>query len=398
MGDQLYKTYKKALSGFPMPLAYLDMDFLEININQILKRAGKKKIRIASKSIRCREILKYLLESNPELIEGLMCFTAQEATWLSKNDFDNLLVAYPSYKKEAIFEICSEVKKGKKIYLMADCLEHLKNYQRIAAEADAVLPLCLDIDMSLLIPGLNFGVFRSPLRNDSQVVELVQFFEANPNIKLAGIMGYEAQLAGVVDKSPYQKLLNGFIRLLKWWSRRDFITRRQEIVQYCEQKLGKLEFVNGGGTGSMEITRQDSSVTEIAVGSGFYSPVLFDYYRDFQHQPAAGFAIEVVRKPRAHMVTCLGGGYVASGGLSRDKIPQPYLPNGCALTQNELAGEVQTPILYSGVETLNLGDPVFMRHSKAGELCERFNHLHLIKKGEHYMTVPTYRGEGQAFC
>ena len=58
---------------------------------------------------------------------------------------------------------------------------------------------------------------------------------------------------------------------------------------------------------------------------------------------------------------------------------------------------MQTPICYTGGAALSLGDPIFMRHSKAGELCERFNTLLLVSDGAVVGEAPTYRGEGQAF-
>lgn len=158
-----------------------------------------------------------------------------------------------------------------------------------------------------------------------------------------------------------------------------------------------LRFVNGGGTGSMESTCAEDRVTEVTVGSGFYHSHLFDHYSNFKGKPAAGFAVGISRKPKRKMYTCLGGGYIASGSSDKDKAPEPYLPKGCELVEQEGAGEVQTPITYSGKEQLELGDPIFFRHSKAGELCERFNELLLIRNGKVHSRIPTYRGEGKSF-
>lgn len=147
----------------------------------------------------------------------------------------------------------------------------------------------------------------------------------------------------------------------------------------------------------METTVQEDVVTEVTVGSGFYSPTLFDHYTRFRHEPAAGFAIEVVRRPAPEIYTCQGGGYIASGAAGPDKLPQPWLPEGARLTTNEGAGEVQTPVIYEGSVSLNLGSPIFMRHSKAGELCERFRTLLLVSEGKVVDEVNTYRGDGQCF-
>jgi D-serine deaminase-like pyridoxal phosphate-dependent protein len=147
----------------------------------------------------------------------------------------------------------------------------------------------------------------------------------------------------------------------------------------------------------MEWNKTEDGITEITVGSGFYAPALFDYYNNFKHLPAAGFALAIVRQPKENMYTCLGGGYIASGSVGIDKQPKAYLPEGINITENEGFGEVQTPFTYSGAQPLQIGDAVFFRHSKAGELCERFNELYLIKDGKIMEKTPTYRGMGQCF-
>ena len=173
--------------------------------------------------------------------------------------------------------------------------------------------------------------------------------------------------------------------------------RRAAAVLALTQRGARLRFVNGGGTGSLESTAREAAVTEVAAGSSFFAPGLFDHYRAFRPMPAAGFAIEIVRRPQPGIYTCLGGGYTASGSAGPALLPRPYLPAGARLAPNEGAGEVQTPIHYSGDAALNLGDPIFLRHSKAGELCERFNTLLLVSNGAVSGQAATYRGEGQAF-
>ncbi|MEM6957216.1 MAG: amino acid deaminase/aldolase, partial [Myxococcota bacterium] len=123
----------------------------------------------------------------------------------------------------------------------------------------------------------------------------------------------------------------------------------------------------------------------------------FDGYRTFRHDPAAGFALPIVRRPNARTLTCHGGGYIASGSAGSERLPSPYLPVGLKLTANEGAGEVQTPVVASEDHALKIGDPVFFRHAKAGELCEHFNALVLIEGHTCVGEALTYRGEGHAF-
>jgi D-serine deaminase-like pyridoxal phosphate-dependent protein len=390
----MYQTYREIFRGKPMPFAYVDLDLLDTNIGQILQRAQGTPIRVASKSVRCVAILKRIMQANATF-QGIMCYTALEAAHLAKQGFDDLLVAYPCWHETHVAAACEQIKQGKNIILMVDAVEHIQHLAALVAKHGVILPLCLDIDLSMDIPGLHFGVWRSSIFGVDDALKVYEAIAASPHLRLDGIMGYEAQIAGLGDKGTGVK--NAAIRWLKVRSIPQIAERRQAIVAALTARGATLRFVNGGGTGSVESTIQEDAVTEVTVGSGFYAPGLFDHYRAFRHHPAAGFAVEIVRHPKPDIYTCLGGGYVASGTIGVTKQPVPYLPEGAQLTDLEGAGEVQTPIVYRGNERLTLGDPIFLRHSKAGELCERFNHLYLISQGKIVDEVPTYRGEGLNF-
>jgi len=174
--------------------------------------------------------------------------------------------------------------------------------------------------------------------------------------------------------------------------------RRAAVVRALRNAGVSLRVVNGGGSGSLVSSGRDPSLTEVTAGSAFYGPALFHHFHDVHFQPAAFFAVQVVRKPADGMVTCLGGGYAASGAAGPDKLPRPVLPPGMRLLPLEGAGEVQTPLtLPADGPELNVGDPVIFQHAKAGELAERFNALLLIRGDRIVERVPTYRGEGVAF-
>lgn len=391
-----YEYYSKIFKGRDLPLAYLDLDLLDQNIRSIAARAGKTPVRIASKSIRCTWVLKYILQSN-RLYQGIMCFTGKEAIALANEGFDDLLLGYPVVNTKDIAAICDLSATGKKITLMVDSVEHFRLIEDIASKKGIQQPVCIDVDMSSDFPGLHFGVYRSPVTSVQAFKRLVDTLPQYPHAALVGLMGYEAQIAGVGEKSPYNGVKNVAIKWMKKKSIKELSERRGECVQYARSKGYALPLINGGGTGSIESTLQESYITEVTVGSGFYAPVLFDFYDNFRHLPAAGFALEIVRKPKPGMYTALGGGYVASGSTGPEKQPHPFLPEGIQLTANEGLGEVQTPFTNSGKVNLDTGDVVLFRHSKAGELCERFNHLHLVRNGSIKEIVPTYRGQGYCF-
>lgn len=392
-----YTRYKKAFAQVPLPFAYVDLARFDQNARDILARAGGKTVRIASKSVRCQALLRRLLSLDVRF-QGIMAYTADEAAWLAAQGFDNLLVGYPCMEKAHLLQAADQVYLGKNILFMADLPGHLDVLETVAAQKAVILEVCVDIDLSSQFPGVYFGVHRSSIRTGEALQHFLDHLEKKcPHLELRGLMGYEAQIAGVGDAVVGQSLKNRAVRWMKTRSRAEVAQRRALMVGIIRESGIELPLVNAGGTGSLESSAAELVVTEVTAGSGFYAPHLFDHYVGFRHQPAAGFALSVTRLPAPDRVTCLGGGYVASGETGPAKAPKPYLPEGLELLSHEMAGEVQTPLKVPQNVSLALGDPVFFRHAKAGELCEHFNALQLLHENGEVESVPTYRGESQCF-
>jgi len=352
------------------PFAAVDLEAFDANAADLLRRAGGKGVRLATKSVRCRALIDRALTAG---FRGLLAFTLPEALWLGRDD---VVVAYPTVDRTAL----REPRDG--ITLMVDCREHLD-----LIDGGRV---CLDVDAGWWPLGgrVRIGAKRSPLRTPEQAAAMAREIAAR-GLELDGLMMYEAQIAGVGDR-PGNPLLGAALRVMQRASARELAARRAAVVA----ALPPLRFVNGGGTGSVHGTAAEPAVTEVAAGSGLFAPTLFDAYTSFTPRPAAFFALPVVRRPARGTATVLGGGYPASGAPGRDRLPRPAFPPGLKLDRQEGAGEVQTPL--HGAD-LPIGDRVWFRHAKAGELCERFDVLHLIEGDRVVDTVPTYRGEGRAF-
>ncbi|MGL5864043.1 MAG: amino acid deaminase/aldolase, partial [Phycicoccus sp.] len=170
---------------------------------------------------------------------------------------------------------------------------------------------------------------------------------------------------------------------------------RAAVVEAVRRETD-LRFVDAGGTGSLHELGPDDAVTELAAGSGLYGPTLFDGYAGFRPRPAMAMALPVVRRPAPGVVTAFGGGYVASGQPGWSRVPSP-VRRGWSLLRAEAAGEVQTPLRGPDADRLVLGDRLWLRGAKAGELLERFDVVHLVHGEELVDSVPSYRGEGRNF-
>lgn len=388
----------KATADLDPPFAVVDLDALWSNASDLLRRARDKPIRLASKSVRCRELQRRILDTNG--FAGTLCFTLPEALWLASLGFDDLVVAYPTTNRPALRELArtSAERPDLRLAVMVDSTEHLDLIDAAVGSRTAPLQVCLDVDAALWVLGgrVRLGAKRSPIHSSQQATDLARAIVARDGFRLVGVMAYEAQIAGVGDAPPGKPVRGLAIRAMQNKSGAELAERRAEIVRSV-RAVAELEFVNGGGTGSLERTAAETSITEVAAGSGLYGPALFSSYRGFKPQPAALFALPVVRKPTADTATVLGGGYLASGPADRSRLPQPYLPEGLKLDPQEGAGEVQTPLLGTAAADLQIGDRVYFRHAKAGELCERFNTMFLVDGDRVVDEVPTYRGEGHSF-
>ncbi|MDW7692547.1 alanine racemase [Flammeovirgaceae bacterium SG7u.111] len=385
-----YELYNSIFKEVPAPFAYIDLDFLDQNIKDIKQRCLGKKVRIASKSIRCLSVLQRIMESELNT-NGIMTYSPYDTVYLAQKGFSNLLIGYPISNPTFLSAIAKEIKKGCQITLMCDLEEHLAAADKAAKEYGITIPICIDLDMSNHFPGIYFGVFRSSINSQKKAVAFYKKIKKHENIRLVGLMGYEAQIAGIPDRAPSGKLKSVVIRALKKKAKTLIAIHRAEVVNALINEGATLEFVNAGGTGSLESSGMEELVTEVTVGSGFFSPTTFDHFSNFKHLPAAGFALEIVRKPAKNTYTCFGGGYIASGPIGLEKQPQPYLPADISIIKNEGFGEVQTPV--KSKESLSIGDPIFFRHAKAGELCEHFDSIYLIKKQEILQKATTYRGD-----
>ncbi|WP_037670594.1 amino acid deaminase/aldolase [Streptomyces griseus] len=389
--------YDRATAHLDAPLAIVDLDAFDANADDLVRRSGGKPVRVASKSVRCRALLERVLAKDG--FAGLMSFTLDESLWLARSGFEDVLLAYPSADRTGFAELAGDPKLASAVTVMIDSPAQLDLIDASRAGGREVVRVCLELDTSLKLLGgrLRVGALRSPLRSPSQVADLARAVARRPGFKVVGIMAYEGHIAGVGDAVAGRPLRSRAIRLMQATARRELAERRAAVVRAVRAVVPDLEFVNGGGTGSVQSTAAEDAVTEIAAGSGLYVPRLFDNYTSFSGRPAALFAQPVVRRPGVGVVTVLGGGYPASGAPGPDRLPVPYLPEGLRYDSMEGPGEVQTPLLGSPADDLLIGDKVWFRHAKAGELCERFDTLHLVEGDTVTATVPTYRGEGHTF-
>jgi D-serine deaminase-like pyridoxal phosphate-dependent protein len=398
--DDPRRRLDRATAHLDPPFALLDLDALDANAEDLVRRAGGTPIRVASKSVRCRSVLRRVL-ARPGFA-GILGYSLAEALWLAGGEDPvsrDVVVAYPSVDRSALSRLAADETLAARVTVMVDSVGHLDLIDSVTPPGRRPpIRVCLDVDASLRAAGgrIHVGVRRSPVHGRDDAVALARAVLDRPGFTLAGVMAYEAQIAGVQDAPPGRPLRGAAVRSMQALSARELAGRRAGVVS-AVAAVAPLEFVNGGGTGSVERTSAEGAVTEVAAGSGLYSPVLFDGYRAFRGRPATFFATPVTRIPVPGVVTVAGGGWIASGPPGPDRLPVPTYPPGLRWLTAEGTGEVQTPLRGPGTAELSIGDRVWFRHAKAGEICEHVDVLHALAGDSLADAFPTYRGEGHAF-
>ena len=379
-----------ATSELDAPLAALHLPSLRANLEDLRRRAAGTRIRIASKSVRSRGVLREALGQGLRgdgAVRGIMAYSLSEALWLVESGCDDVLLGYPTVDRAALTALAGDEGALAAVTLMVDDVRQLD----IARDAGATgARVCVDVDCSLRLGPVHLGVRRSPLRDSTDVESLVRQ-AVGMGFRVVGAMFYEAQVAGVPDN------VRG-IGPVKRLSMRRLVAIREAVAETIERLTGSTpEIINSGGSGSVAQSAAAPAVTEVTAGSGLYVPGLFDPYRTFTPRPSLFFALPAVRTPARGLTTFLYGGYVASGVPGWDRLPVPAAPTGLRFLGREGAGEVQTPMRGE----VAIGERAWWRHAKAGELCERFDTLHVVDDTAEGPAVveswPTYRGEGKCF-
>lgn len=388
-----------ATAQLDTPFAVIGLEALAHNAFSMLDRAAGTPVRVASKSVRSRPVIDAVLALPG--YSGVLAYTLPEALWLASDSassaaIDDVVVGYPTADVAAIRQLAADDSLAARVTLMVDSVEQLDLIDSVvAASARSPIRVCIELDASWDTWFLGHtGVRRSPVHSVEQARELAQTIVDRPGFLLVGLMGYEAQIAGLGNNPAGRRAYGRIVRWMQRHSAAELADRRGLAVA-AVRDLAALEFVNGGGTGSIESTVAEASVTEVAAGSGLFGPHLFDNYAHFSPAPAAAFALSVVRKPLLDTAVLLGGGWIASGPAQPDRLPKIEWPTGLSMLPREMAGEVQSPV--SGASALSVGDRVWLRHTKAGELSEHVNEFAIVNNGEIVDSVLSYRGEGKAF-
>ena len=392
---------------------FVDLDLVDYNIKRLVNMAkpSGKTIRVATKSIRCAKLIDRILKRGKGVMKGLMTYSVREAKFLADEyNMDEFYIPYPTVQHTDLSLTYDMTQKGKWICLTVDSPEHVEiisqRIQEIATEKSDENPkpirVAIDLDMSFRFGSMQLGPHRSKCKSVNDFAKVVEAVEESLYLTLSGIMGYEGHVAGLPDNNPHSTIPNFIIRFIKAIFFQQNVKFRRKIAEYCLANEIKIEFFNGSGSGNLKNACADDAVlTEVTAGSAFLQGQLFDYFVDNECMGAFCFGLQCTRV-HCDYITCQSGGFIASGPCCADKNPKPF-GNPLHLTpyKDEGFGEVQTPLQIKGKSKIKgdikVGDPLFFRPAKSGEIAEHFQEYHLKRDYKITGTAKTYRGYGHVF-
>ena len=162
--DQSHDRFEAIFQEVEAPFAFVDLDAMWSNAEEMLGRAAGKPIRVASKSIRCRNLIARILDRPG--YEGVMTFTLPETLWLAERGFEDLLLAYPTTDGGALEELAlrSAANPEQAPVITVDSTEHLDQIESVLGTGAAPVRVCIELDAGYWAAGgrLKIGAKRSP--------------------------------------------------------------------------------------------------------------------------------------------------------------------------------------------------------------------------------------------
>ena len=395
MAELPRSAWNGATAELEPPFALVDLDALWANAADLERRAAPKPIRLASKSVRCRSLQERVLARDG--FQGTLAFTLPEALWLARHGFEDILVAYPTADRTALrrADRSSPAERPRaRVTVMVDSVEQLDLIDAARSAGEPTLGACSRVHRSrrrLSRPRRAHRDRRQALaRAHPRAGRRARPRDPRPR---GGAARRDHVLRGADRRSRRRAGCAGTgPRLRGAGDPRDPVAVRARAGRRAAPRgrrggaraRAPLELVNGGGTGSLERTAAEPAITEVTAGSGLYGPALFDSYRAFTPRPAALFALPVVRRPGPRR----GDG--ARRRLSRLRTRRCRAPARAVSARRPAARPpgggrrgADPAARRPPRDRLAVGDRVWLRHAKAGELCERFASLHLLERRAH---------------
>jgi len=246
--DNLRQIYQPAI-GRPRrelvtPALILDLDVARRNIQFMAERLRgmKARLRPHTKVQKSTELARMQVDAGAI---GVCTATVWEAIEMRQSGIADVLIANQVGGREKIRALAEAARRGG-LTVAVDDASNAQDLSSAAVAAGSTLDVLIEIDL---------GMGRGGVRSPQEAVELAETLARLPALRFRGVQGYEGHCMLEPDRA---------VRMAKCHAALDYIG---SIVTQLKEAGFPCEVVSAGGTGTYDITGNDSRVTEIQAGS-----------------------------------------------------------------------------------------------------------------------------------
>lgn len=265
------------------PCLIIDLDLLENNIKIITDffRDKKAKLKPHFKTFKCPTIAHKLIASGAK---GISCAKLGEAEVLVNSGVKDVLIANQIVDKSKIFQLAGLAHGDSKITVAVDNEKNIKDLSEAASLIGSTLYVLVEVDV---------GMNRCGVNTPEEVLKLGELITRLKGLVFEGIQAYEGHL---VHEPDIKKRSDGM---------RNVINKISTIKSFIEKKGLQINEISGGGTGTYEITGNNTIWTEIQAGSFVFMDT--DYNRvGLPFKNALTVLAQVIHKRPGFAVTDAG--------------------------------------------------------------------------------------------
>ncbi len=369
--------------GLARPTLVLDLDLLDRNVAAVVAGTAARSYRIVAKSLPSAPLLDYVMEraGTNRLMVFHQPFLNEVA---ARHDGADVLLGKPmpvmaadrfyTMHRPGAFDPSTQIQ------WLVDSPERLRQYAELARARELKLRLNLEIDV-----GLHRGGFSDP----TGLVRALRAIEGDPNLSLAGLMGYDPHVAVIPDVLGARGA--EFDRVQRRY--RSFLDAARESSASDPAEGLTL---NAAGSPTYKLwSSVDGIANEIAVGSALVKPFDFDVDTLEAHVPALFLATPVLKASDRMQVPGLDGlgrvqqawnpnrarTFFVYGGYWKAR---PVSPPG--LTENPLFGHSTNQEMLTGSASVDLAvdDYVFLRPTQSEFVMLQFGEI-VVVRGSRYV-------------
>ena len=303
----------------------VDLDAFDANADDLVRRAGGKPVRVASKSLRVPALLERALAHDglPRASWPTRC--ARRCGCTSTGISDDIVVAYPTVDRGALAGWSPRRRRPRR--------DHADGRRRrptsTSSTRSAPRRRCRCGSPSTSTPACGWAASTSAPsaprcttpRTSSTLARTVVDRAGLP--RWSGVMTYEGQVAGVPDDVPGQRARSLVVRRLKAASLRPArgAPRARSPTRWRERRR-RWSSGTPAAPGSVEATAADPvghrGRRRLRAAGARRSSTTTGRSRRARRRSSA---LPVVRRPSPQVATVHGGGLVASGPAGADRLP-----------------------------------------------------------------------------